>query len=209
MKNAKMIMCTVLPIAMLAGLFLSCASNEFREDPARKRAHELTREAYKKYWPRQEFDKVISTVTKAIESDPEYPLPYALRGAAYNAKKQPLNALPDLHMALSLSSDYTPAFISRGISYMQLKRYDMARKDFMAALELAPGNITSLVNMAQIYSVDDNMVMACRYLEKAVEMGFSDMQRLDSDPNFRKLRLSECYDELENEVFKLKEQPGM
>lgn len=205
MKNAKMIMCTVLPIVMLAGLFLSCAGNDFREDPARKRAHELTREAYKKYWTLQEFDKVISAATKAIESDPEYPLPYALRGAAYNAKEQPLRALPDLHRALGLSSDYTPAFISRGISYMQLKRYDMARKDFMAALELAPGNITSLVNMSQIYSVEDNMVMACRYLEKAVEMGFSDMQRLDSDPNFRKLRQSECYGELESIILLLQE----
>jgi len=88
---------------------------------------------------------------------------------------------------------------------MRLKLYDMARKDFMAALELAPGNIISLVNMSQIYSVEDNMLMACRYLEKAVEMGFSDMQRLDREQNFSKLRQSECYMNLQDQFLLLQD----
>jgi len=208
LKHAKHILCIALSITMMTGLLLSCASAEFQEDPARKRAHELTEEAHDVHWP-QDLEKVIKLTTKAIESDPEYPWPYSMRGAAYNAMGKPKRALEDLHMALILSPDFASALINRGISYIELGQYDMAKSDLEAALELASHNITALMKMAEVLTVEGDIAGACAYLRKAVAMGFNNPGLLDREPNLRALRISECYDDLDREYFQRMQRPDM
>jgi len=207
LRYVKPILFVIMPITVMACLLLSCASVEFEEVPARKRAHELSMDANRVYATQGDLEKVLKLTTKAIESDPEYPWPYSIRGAAYNAMGRPRRALEDLHRALDLSPDFTPALINRGISYMELGQYDMARRDLEAALELAAHNITALMKMTEILTVEGDIAGACAYLRKAVAMGFNDPELIDDEPNLRALRISECFDDLDREVFQRMQQP--
>lgn len=184
---------------MITALLASCATEGFVEDTARERSHELTMKAYREAYQRNEpdWDRVIKLSTKAIKADTSYPLPYSLRGAAYNAKGQYSIAVTDLDTSLELSSDFSPSFVNRGISYMHLELYDLALLDFESALELEPDNITSLVNIAQIFTMEGDVTLACRFLEKAVIMGFNDLTHIYAEPAFMPLSISRCFEDIE------------
>ncbi|MFC1549426.1 tetratricopeptide repeat protein [Nitrospirota bacterium] len=188
---------------LCAGLLASCATDDFVEDPARQKASRFTEKAYeeaRKRGEKPDWDRVLKLATRAIKEDPAYPLPYSLRGAAYNAKDNPVMALHDLDRAIELSSDFSPAFVNRGISYMKLKLYDLALLDFESALELEPENITSLVNIAQIFTIENDIPIACLYIEKAVVMGLDDLNLLYTEPAFEPLVYSGCLEKQENRL---------
>lgn len=176
---------------LLSVALLSCATGEFVEDGMRRRSSELITEAYQ-YWD-ADWDKVVELASRAIEVDPQNAKPYAVRGMAYAATDQYGRAMVDLDVSIKLSSDYPPAIITRAIIYMKFDEIQSAKKDFQLALELAPGNITSLVHMAEIYSIEGKPNAACQYMKKAIVMGFRDMAVLEVNPNLENMRLSDCY----------------
>jgi tetratricopeptide (TPR) repeat protein len=193
----------MISVFLGAGLLASCATDDFIEDPARQKAHDLTMRAYDEIYNRggePDWDRVLKLTTKAIKKDPDYPLAYSIRGVAYNAMGKPVVALHDLDRALDLSSDLSSAFVNRGISYMKLELYDLAILDFESALELEPENITSLVNIAHIFTLESDVQLACLYLEKAVVMGLDDLRLFYEEPAFGPLVFSGCLEKLDKRI---------
>jgi tetratricopeptide (TPR) repeat protein len=203
--SRPLLLTTIAMSALLvASLLASCATDGFEEDPAREKAHKLTEKAYNEAYSQSgagpDWDRVIKIATKAIEADPSFPPPYAIRGAAYNAKGRYRFAVNDLDRSLELSPDHAPAFVNRGISYMHLKLYDLALLDFESALGLEPENITSLVNIAHIFTLEKDVLLACRFLEKAVVMGLDDLSLLLEEPDFKPLVFSGCLEAVEKRM---------
>lgn len=204
MRKTHYILNILTSALFCAGFLASCATDGFVEDPAREKAHALTMRAYEEAYqysgPYPDWERVRELATRAIKADPQYPLSYSIRGAAYNAMGKPVHALHDLDRALELSPDLSSAFVNRGISYMKLKLYDLAQLDFEAALELEPENITSLVNISQIFAMENDTYLACSILDKAVVMGLNDLAPLSADPAFKPLVDSGCLESLEKKI---------
>lgn len=176
----------VLVLSVLAG----CKSR-------RDRSYELTDEAYQEYWG-TDWNAVIRLTTDAIKVDPEFPWPYSMRGAAYNAKKQYALAIADLTKAIELAPDFAPAFINRGISNMYLERYKEAGMDLREALKLAPRDLNAIVSMAELFSATGAVEQSCEYMKRAMQRGFRDMGVLEERKNFENLVFSDCYYELQD-----------
>ena len=82
----------------------------------------------------------------------------------------------------------------------KLELYDLALLDFESALELEPESITSLVNIAHIFSLEKDTYLACSFLEKAVVMGLDDLIPLYTEPAFSPLMSSGCIEDLEKRI---------
>ena len=195
----------IILIVLLCAFALSCATPEKSpEELARMHAFVLTSEAFDKHWGK-DWNRVVELATEAIAADTEYPFAYAMRGAAYAKLNKPGLAIDDLDAAIALNPEFRPAYINRGVSYMDLGDMDAAREDFERALELDQDDMAALVRMAEVLTYKDDVLLACQYLQKAIALGFTDMDLLEREPNFKGLMFSDCYDDLRMEELQRRE----
>ncbi len=95
---------------------------------------------------KQEFDKAIADLDKAIELEPTFPFTYADRGDAYVEMKEFDKAIADYNHAIKLDSTYTYAYFHRGSTWIRKNEYDRAIADLNKAIRLDPKHIDSIIN---------------------------------------------------------------
>lgn len=95
---------------------------------------------------KQEFDKAIADLDKAIELEPTFQLTYADRGDAYLEMKEYDKAIADYNHALKLDGTYAYAYCQRGSAWIRTNQYDRAIADLDKAIRLNPKNVDSIMN---------------------------------------------------------------
>ena len=90
-----------------------------------------------------------------------------------------------------------------GISKFKDYEYEAAIEDFRKALEIDAQDISVHFNIACAYSLTEEKEKSFFHLNKAVEYGFKDFERIKTHDALAYIRIQPEYDEFENNGFKL------
>jgi len=156
-------------------------------------------EAYQVYWG-YDWNKVIELTTEAIDMEPGFPWAYSLRGVAYTWKGSYEDAILDFNTAIMIDQSFAAAYTNRAITLIKMGNFQQAAQDLESALLIAPGDVISLVTMAEVQSIVNQTDAACSYLDTAVMYGFNDTQSIENNRNFDNLFYADCYDVILNKV---------
>lgn len=113
---------------------------------------------------------------KEIENDPNDFEAYRFLGVILKEEGNYLEALENFNKSIIINPNYDPSFNSRGYLYFILGKDDLAREDYVEALEINPENAEVLVNLSLLYmktgiSKKINMI---EFLNRAVALSKND-----------------------------------
>ena len=75
-------------------------------------------------------------------------------------------------------------------------KLEEAERDLRKSLELNPNNIYALNSMAELYSVKNEPLEACRWLKKAIEKGYNNWDYIRTSKTYDNIRNAQCYREI-------------
>ena len=81
----------------------------------------------------------------------------------------------------------------RGETYLKVFKYNSAISDFIKVVELEPGNVEAYYLVASTASMAYKKEYALTWLQKALEAGFSDFERISEDPSLDNIRKSKGF----------------
>lgn len=148
------------------------------------------------YQLKGEYDLAIQDCNKAIELNPKfYPL-YNQRGLAYYLKGNYDGAVTDFSNAITLQPVGVNSFAlyaNRGNALKAKGKFEEAITDYKKAIELNDKTPNVLYNLACTYSLIKRIPEACASLQKAIDRGYGDWDKMKNDHDLDYLRGSECY----------------
>jgi tetratricopeptide (TPR) repeat protein len=115
-------------------------------------------------------DEALAERAKAIEVEPENPVPWKARGHFYREQRQYEKALADYTKAIELKPDYAEAWWERAGAYLHLDQYDKALADANRAVELDPKSTAAWNNRGAAYNCLHQYDKALADLNKAIEL---------------------------------------
>lgn len=81
--------------------------------------------------------------------------------------------------------------------------YSGAIEDFKKALDIDPNDIPSHFNIACAYSLTEQKDLAFRHLDKAVQLGYKDFEKLKTHDAFAFIRIQDDFETFEENGFRL------
>jgi tetratricopeptide (TPR) repeat protein len=147
----------------------------------------------------EKYNKIIDSIKKELESDPEnYRLFFKL-GNAYKNMGNIDDAEKSYKQALLIQPEYIPAINNLGLVHIQRKEDDKALFLFKKIIEIQPDSVMAYYNLACISSKQNNIEAAVQWLQKAVENGFNHWNSLKTDNDLKNIRSTSYYQKLESE----------
>jgi tetratricopeptide (TPR) repeat protein len=143
-----------------------------------------------------ELEAAETHLAKAAEIDPENWRTNYLLGLVFYEKKDYFQAIEYFKHAVRLRPEYAPGHAVLAICYLYEKLYIHALSEFMTAVDLDPADHNSMYNIACIYSLQNKPEPALRWLERALDNGFSDFEHMKQDPDLDNIRESSEYREM-------------
>ena len=151
--------------------------------------------------------------TNATRADKSFAEAWNNIGTLFFAEKKFGKSVPYYQRAIKIRGDTAVFHINLGASYLKLKKRDQAVEEYCTALGidpkvLSPESLVGTVVHASGTDVEDYFYIAkalaskgdaeaaVRYLRRALEDGFSDRQRIDDDPDFKKISQYPAFVEL-------------
>lgn len=150
------------------------------------RSLELKPESFDAYFNRGlayhrmgKFDEAINDYMRAAEIKPRESASYANIGVCYRLKQDYEKSIQNLTKALELRQ-YEFAYFQRGITYREMKKYDLAINDLKETEKLNPNFVATIINIGISYGKMGNFDLAIQYYLKALgkEKTVSTMQNL-------------------------------
>lgn len=144
------------------------------------------------YFKHGEYEKVITSCKKAIETDANYVPAYFAMGRAYTILNRFQEAISILEKGLSLNPNYVDFYLGLGPAYGKIGEYQKGISTLKKALEIEPDNATAYVALAGIYEELKLYHKCFLVLEKAAELapdygdvyaGFGDYYRKLKQPD--------------------------
>ena len=128
------------------------------------------------YANKGEQDRAIEDYNKAITLNPKNPTAYILRGCSYDMKHEYEKGIEDLKKAIALEDPHTYKTLSRVHynygNYLKKKgQYDMAVKEYSAAIVLTPSNPHLYTGRGYAYILKRDKQSAMVDLQKACDLG--------------------------------------
>jgi len=87
-----------------------------------------------------QYKEAIELYTKAIALEPSEPVYFSNRAAAYAALKRWREALDDSQEVVTLKPAWVKGWVRRGAAFTGLGKHEEARKAYLKASQLEPGN---------------------------------------------------------------------
>jgi tetratricopeptide (TPR) repeat protein/S1-C subfamily serine protease len=100
---------------------------------------------------RQQYDKAIADLSKAISLQPNFAAAYYKRGFVYAILKQYDKAISDFTKATTLVPNFAAVYYNRGVAYGILKQYDRAASDYTKLIALLPSYPLAYQNRGAIH----------------------------------------------------------
>jgi len=94
------------------------------------------------------------------------------------------------------SPENADLYYLRGETYLKVFKYNSAISDFIKVVELEPGNIEAYYNVASTAALAYKKEYALTWLQKALEAGFNDFERITGDPSLDNIRKSQGFKDL-------------
>jgi len=144
---------------------------------------------------KEQYDEAFQDYTKAVELKPRYAIAHYNLGNAWCKKGQYRQAVDEFTKAVQLKPDYSDGFNNRGVAFIMLEQYGEAEKDLMTALELDPDEGSTMVRLAELYSMKKDIVEACKWLTRGVDKGYRDFKYIKNTVTFNNIRPWSCYED--------------
>ena len=153
-----------------------------------------------------QYDKALENYNMSLRLNPSYSEAINNIGTVYYAKKNPKRAIKEYERALKIAPNSASIYSNLGTALFARKKYDDAFEAWQQAFQLDPevferksGYGTLLQErsveerakfhfyLAKTYAKAGIADRALLYIRKALEEGFSDKDKIRSDPDFKPL----------------------
>jgi len=154
-----------------------------------------------------QLDKAKKFYERALKLKPTYAEAQNNLGTVYYAQKSYRRAISSYKKALRFAPQSSSIHMNLGTAYFARKNYKEATLNYQTALELDPnvfehrGSYGVMLEertveerakfhyyVAKLYAKNSRTELALQYLRKALEEGFKDKKKLESDPEFQAMR---------------------
>ena len=95
----------------------------------------------------------ISSLTAAINSNPQNPETYNVRGTAYGQAGEYGRAIGDFTQAIQIDPNYYQAYANRALVYRQQGKLTEAVQDYGRAVQINPSYDSAYIGRGNIYRV--------------------------------------------------------
>lgn len=85
--------------------------------------------------------------------------------------------------------------------YIKSENYSKAELQYLELLKNIDPSANTWYDMAKVSAMNQNVILAAEYLKKSLEMGFNDLQKIESEPMFIDLRSEIAYKNLIHKYF--------
>lgn len=133
-------------------------------------------------------EAVARNLQQQIAQSPENPNPWFLLGQFYFKKGRYDAAALQFQQAISLSSDFTEALYQLAVTYALQGKLDAAIDEFKKLYAQNPEDSIYAYNIACLYSRKNDQKSAMNWLKKAVELGYDNLDQLQSDMDLHNIR---------------------
>jgi len=167
-------------LARLMHVEVPAAALHIAEGPAAPASYESYLKALgymQRYDKPGNLDQAVSTLTGAVNSDPQFALGFAALGEAYRLKYQLDKnpkwtelALADATKATSLNGSLASAYVTLGELHNAGGKNDLALEEFQHALQLDPRNAEALKGLAHTYETAGRAADAEVAYKKAIAL---------------------------------------
>jgi tetratricopeptide (TPR) repeat protein len=165
------------------------------------------------YQQQSQFRSARNAYKKAIHFQKDFPEPWNNLGTTYFLEGRAKKSLKYYKRAVKLNPSNASFHLNLGTAYFRSKKYDEAVGEYRAALTLNPnilrehspqGTVVEARGsgeklyfyLAKAFASLGLTDEAVRYLRRAFEEGFHDVDLLGKDPDFQKISSSPAYVEL-------------
>jgi tetratricopeptide (TPR) repeat protein len=159
------------------------------------------------YHQLMQLDNARKCYEQAVKLRPDYHEAVNNLGTVWYAKKSYRRAISQYKRAIKLAPDSASIHSNLGTAYFARKQTDLAMEEFRVALQLDPNvfehhssygvmlqersvedRARFHYSMAALYAQGGRSDLALQYLRKALEEGFKERKKLDTDPAFASMR---------------------
>jgi Tfp pilus assembly protein PilF len=149
---------------------------------------------------------------EALRLNPNYAEAWNNLGTVQHARNKYKDAIKSYRKAVSLRPSLAQAHKNMGVAYFALGRYDAGFEAFQSAYSLDPNVLSSagysvpgagpavqFFYFAKLCAAAGQVDQALDWLRKAVEAGFKDFSKVESDPDFKIVVQDPRYKQLKRE----------
>ncbi len=159
------------------------------------------------YHQLMQMDSARKCYEQAIKLNPKYHEAVNNLGTVWYAKKSYRRAISQYRKAIKIAPEAASIHSNLGTAYFARKEIDQAMEEFRTALQLDPnvfehhGSYGVILqersvedrarfhySMAALYAQNGRNELALQYLRKALEEGYRERKKLDTDPAFASMR---------------------
>ena len=153
------------------------------------------------------YDRAVADANRAIMMSPGYPAPYQNRGNALYMLKSYDEALKSYQRAIRLNPADPECYFNLGQTYFRKGLFGDAMASYNKTIELDPHHRFAWYNRACIASLKKDLSAAMESLEKAVDEGFDNAERMRNEPALENVRSLPGFSILVSRIERAKKQP--
>ena len=142
----------------------------------------------KLYFNSERFDSAAKWYIDAIRMDPKNPVSYYNLGTVFANLQHFDSAISMYKKAIDLDPQYYNANLNLGVAYHDLKQWDSAIVYFKKAALINPRDNLPYYYLAQSYAMSNKHEDALRYLEQALQRGYSLYEYIVIEPDLEPIR---------------------
>jgi tetratricopeptide (TPR) repeat protein len=122
------------------------------------------------------FKEAINDFSTALDLDPTFISALINRANTFAELEKKAEAISDYNFAEKIAPNRVEIFVNRGAIFQEMGDWQKAKEDLEYALELAPSYNAAyiFVNLAVIYSQENQLLKAKEYIQQAVTQNSSD-----------------------------------
>lgn len=141
----------------------------------------------------KDYATAKTQLLKTIELAPDSYISHYLLGMIYFEQEHLPEAIDELTVVTTKDPDFAPAQSLIGMCYLKVNLYIHALTAFKKAVDLDPADYTSMYNVACVYSLEKNPDSAIKWLQRAVDNGFTDFDHMKTDSDLDNIRSLPAY----------------
>ncbi len=138
------------------------------------------------------FEDAIKYYQKAIRLTPT-PNAYYNLGISYFDIGEYDQAIEATEKAIQLKPDFSSAYYSLGWAYGKMGKYNQAIEAYQKAIQLKPDFLKAYYNLVCTYSLKKDKNTAIKYLELAIDKGYSKLKHIEEDGDLDFIRKTTEY----------------
>jgi tetratricopeptide (TPR) repeat protein len=140
------------------------------------------------YFISERFDSAAKWYTDAIRIDPKNPISYYNLGTVFANLRHLDSAISMYKRSIAIDPQYYTATLNLGVAYHDQRQYDSAVAYFKKAVLINPRDDLGYYYLAQSYAMNNKPEDALRYLEQALQRGYSLYEYIMAEPDLVNIR---------------------